>query len=212
MFTGIIGAIGIVSGVEDVAGCTRLTIASPGLRLDAGESIAVDGVCVTVLKRSRGRFAVDLSTETLGRTTLGALQVGAEVNLERCLRASDRMGGHVVLGHVDTPGRVTRSQPGADGALLVVRFPVRYSELVVEKGSIAVNGVSLTIARCGRDRFSVALIPYTLTATNLGRLRRGSPVNLEFDYLAKLVGRWLSAQRGVLAQKVADNRASKTGR
>ena len=191
MFTGIIEAIGTVRALprREVNGaCVTIQAA---LELSLGESVAVDGACLTVTALTRDGFTCDLSAETLSRTTLGALCPGARVNLERPLRLGDRLGGHLVTGHVDEVGEIAATTPQGDGAFLRVGFPRSLSRLLVMKGSIAVDGISLTIAELTEDTFGVALIPYTLQGTTLGAKRPGSAVNLEADLLGKYVARYL---------------------
>ncbi len=190
MFTGIIEAIGTVRALSREATGAHATIQTT-LELSPGDSIAVDGACLTVTAVLRDGFSADLSTETLSRTSLGALRPGAQVNLERPLRLGDRLGGHLVTGHVDAVGEIATTSPQGDGAFIRVRFPPNLSRLVVMKGSIAVDGISLTIAELTEDTFGVAVIPYTLDATTLGTKRPGDAVNLEADLLGKYVARYL---------------------
>jgi riboflavin synthase len=167
--------------------------ALPGLAV--GESIAVTGACLTVTTRHGRRFALDVSPETLGRTTLGRLKPGGRVNLERALRLGDRLGGHVVLGHVDGRGRLEAVRP--HGSWVDYRFsaPRALAPYLVEKGSIAVDGVSLTVFACRGTAFTVALIPHTLARTTLGGLQPGDRVNLEADVLLKQIAVMLRARR-----------------
>ena len=187
MFTGIIETTGRVERVTSQGGGTRLTLAADrGLpRLALGESIAVNGACLTVTSGSGRRFTVDVSPETLRRTTIGALGRGARVNLERALRVGDRLGGHIVQGHVDGVGKLDAITP--DGAWVLYRFraPKPIWPYLVEKGSIAIDGVSLTVFRCQEGRFQVALIPHTLRQTTLADRVPGNRVNLEADVLLK---------------------------
>lgn len=204
MFTGIIEAIGTVRQVTRSAGGARSYIEAGPLveGLQAGDSIAVDGACLTVTAVKGGGFTCDLSTETLARTTLGRLRAGSRVNLERPLRLGDRLGGHLVTGHVDAMGEVADripQGPGSssgetEGEFWRFRFPQDLAPLLVMKGSIAVDGISLTVAELSREIFGVALIPYTLRRTTLGGKRVGDPVNLEADLLGKHVARLLAAR------------------
>jgi riboflavin synthase len=187
MFAGIIERVGMVMSVRRRGAGAAIRIRAAGPRLKLGESVAVDGACLTAVDPLRGSFGADLSAETLDRTTLGELAPGRAVNLELSLRVGDRLGGHFVLGHIDTTGEVVALSRSPGRARLVVRYPAGYDSIVVEKGSVAVNGVSLTVAANRRGQCEIALIPHTLSVTNLGRLVAGSRVNLEFDYLAKLV-------------------------
>jgi riboflavin synthase alpha subunit len=184
MFTGIIEKIGEVRSLR--RGETGLVeIESGWADLEIGESIAVSGVCLTVEASDGGRFRATLSPETLRRTTLGDLGPGDAVNLERALRLGDRLGGHFVAGHVDCVGRVTALDRRGDAGELVVQFPADLAPYLAVKGSVAVDGVSLTVAELRGDRFTVALIKQTLDTTTLGRRRAGDAVNLEADLLAR---------------------------
>ena len=187
MFTGIVETLGRVARRDRRDRGARLTLATarPLPRLALGESISVDGACLTVTARRGRQFTVDVSPETLRRTTLGGLVPGARVNLERALRVGDRLGGHVVLGHVDGVGLLRSIHP--EGEWLLYRFaaPSALAPFLVEKGSIAVDGVSLTVFACRRGAFTVALIPHTLAKTTLGDRRPGDRVNLEADVLLK---------------------------
>jgi riboflavin synthase len=175
----------------------HLTLETPRAlqRLALGESIAVDGACLTVTAKQGRRFRVDVSPETLRRTTLGRLAKNARVNLERALRVGDRLGGHVVLGHVDGVGTLEKIEPDGDWLLYRFRAPGTLLPFLVEKGSIAVDGVSLTISDCRGPSFSVALIPHTLAETTLGELQPGGHVNLEADVLLKQIEAMLRARR-----------------
>jgi riboflavin synthase len=182
VFTGLIEELGTLASRDG----PRFTFHADVVTTDAevGDSIAVNGCCLTVVELGRGSWGADVVDETLGRTTLGTLRAGDPVNLERPLRLADRLGGHMVQGHVDGVGHVVSPAPD-----LVVRTSgTRY---LVEKGSVAVDGVSLTVVAVDDDHFQVAVIPHTATVTTLGRLRAGDRVNLEFDILAKYVERLL---------------------
>ena len=191
MFTGIVETLGHVGRVDPGAqGGRRLAVTvpdEPGWRLALGESVAVSGVCLTVVDVAPGRLGFDLAEETLRVTTLGGLVDGDPVNLERPLRLDGRLGGHLVLGHVDGVGEVTAVRPEGDGARLDVTVPARLRPLLIPKGSVTIDGVSLTVAALGEDTFGVALIPHTLAVTTLGRRRRGDRVNLEMDVIGKYV-------------------------
>jgi riboflavin synthase len=197
VFTGIIETTGRVERVTQQGGGGRLTLAADRVlaRLALGESIAVNGACVTVTSGSGRRFTVDVSPETLRRTTIGALARGARVNLERALRVGDRLGGHIVLGHVDGVGKLDAITPDGDWVLYRFRAPKPIWPYLVEKGSIAVDGVSLTVFRCQEGRFQVALIPHTLRQTNLADRVPGNRVNLEADVLLKHIEALLRARR-----------------
>ncbi len=192
MFTGLISDLGVVERVDPRAGGARITIRPGGLPVDdlePGESVACNGACLTVVERGGGRVSFDAVPETLARTTLGNWRSGTRVNLERALRLSDRLGGHMVQGHVDAVGKILARAVEGQGARLTVSLPAAIAPLVAEKGSIAIDGVSLTVARAGRDRFEVALIPETLSRTVLGEAETGTSVNLEADVVARHVAR-----------------------
>ena len=190
MFTGIVEELG---EIRDRQG-SRLTVACSVVVEDSsiGSSVSVNGVCLTVVENTGTSLAFELSEETMERTTLGTLAAGAPVNLERPVTLATRLGGHVVQGHVDGMGRVVDVHRNGDGADLVVESPAGLERYLVEKGSVAVDGVSLTVASLNGDGFSVALIPHTLGATTLGRAQPGDAVNLEVDVIAKYVERMVA--------------------
>ena len=198
MFTGIVEELGRVVDLERGAQSARLTVEGPLVTADAthGASIAVNGVCLTVVEHGEGRFTVDVMAETLDRTSLGDLEPGDPVNLERAMPASGRFGGHVVQGHVDGTSRVLARTPGDRWEVVRFGLPEQLARYLVEKGSITVDGVSLTVSAVGRDDegdwFEVSLIPTTLALTTLGHKGIGAVVNLEVDVLAKYVERLLS--------------------
>lgn len=185
MFSGLIEAVGSVAALEPVPQGARLTIATPWSDLAAGESVAVDGVCLTVAAVSGGSLLADAGPETLRVTTLGALRTGDGVNLERALRPGDRLGGHFVQGHVDGTGRLVAIRPASDFTWMTFAFPPDHADWIIPKGAIAVDGVSLTVAALERAQFDVQVIPFTWTHTTLSRRRVGDAVNLEFDLLGK---------------------------
>jgi riboflavin synthase len=195
MFTGIVEELGEVTGWEDLAEAARITVRGPLVTSDAGhgDSIAVNGVCLTVVENADGAFTADVMKETLVRSSLGALSVGSPVNLERAVRLSDRLGGHLVQGHVDGTGELLQVTPGAHWTVVRVSLPGELARYVVEKGSITVDGVSLTVSGVGDDWFEISLIPTTLGLTTLGRKGTGEPVNLEVDITAKYVEKLLAA-------------------
>jgi riboflavin synthase len=185
MFTGIVEELGVVRSLGDrdlSVGCSLVATDS-----DVGSSVAVNGVCLTVVERGAELLAFQLSEETLARTSFGRLRERDPVNLERPLSLAGRLGGHLVQGHVDGLGTIESIAPEEGGATLTVRIPETLARYVVEKGSISVDGVSLTVTETDGVRFSVALIPHTLDATTLGRAETGHPVNLEVDVIAKYV-------------------------
>ena len=192
MFTGLVVDVGVVERVSPRQGGARLTLRPGRLPVDElvlGESVACSGVCLTVVERGGGLVSFDAIPETLSRSTLGGWRPGTRVNLERALALHDRLGGHLVQGHVDAVGEVLRRMPEGQGARLTISLPASIAPLVAEKGSIAVDGVSLTVATAGRDRFEIALIPETLARTTLGEAATGTKVNLEADVLARHVAR-----------------------
>jgi riboflavin synthase len=194
MFTGIIAAVGTVATVQPTAGGVRLRIEAGGLSLAdvaVGDSIAVNGVCLTVIALAADAFETDVSRETLGCTA--GFAAGARVNLEKALRLADRLGGHLVSGHVDGIGMVSRCEAAGDNRLLRIAPPAAVARYVARKGSVAVNGVSLTVNEVTGDDFCVNLIPHTLAATNLGALQAGERVNLEADLIARHVERLLQS-------------------
>ena len=194
MFTGIIETLGAVHELTQVQGGARLTLApqTPLRELAEGESIAISGVCLTAESASRpDRLQFFLSAETLSRSTLGDLRPGGWVNLERALRADSRLGGHLVLGHVDAIGTVRRFDRLGEGWTLEVATPTQLAPFLAEKGSVAVDGISLTLAALSEDSFSVAVIPHTAEVTSLRQAAGGTRVNLEADVLARYVVRAL---------------------
>ncbi len=198
MFTGIVEERGRVRALEPREGGARIEIAATTVLDDAeiGASIAVNGCCLTVVELGDGWWAADAVTETLDRTGLGRLAAGDPVNLERPLRLDDRLSGHLVQGHVDGVGVLVDRVPLPDGSTRMrFRLPVRLTRYLVEKGSITIDGISLTVAALDDDGFDVAVIPHTLEVTNLGTLPTGSEVNLEVDVLAKYVERLLQPQQ-----------------
>ncbi len=197
MFTGIVEELGEVVGVTPTAQDSVLVaVRGPLVTSDArhGDSIAVNGVCLTVVDVDGGVFTADVMGETLRRSALGALRAGDPVNLERAAALGSRLGGHLVQGHVDGVGEVLAREPAPRWETVRFRLPVALSRYVVEKGSITIDGVSLTVAEVGDDWFSVGLIPTTLALTTLGTRAVGDPVNLEMDVLAKYVERLLGAR------------------
>jgi riboflavin synthase len=191
MFTGIVEAVGTISAAAIGTGGARFTIDAPVIMEDVGigDSIACDGACLTVVDRTDTAFAVDVVTETLARTMLGDWIEGTAVNVERAMPATGRFDGHIVQGHVDGVGTVAAVAPAGDGRRVTVEAPETVARYVVEKGSITVAGISLTVASVDGDRFDIALIPHTLGGTTSGRWEPGDRVNLEADVIAKYVER-----------------------
>lgn len=197
MFTGLIEGVGHVAALEPRGGDVRLRIAIgslPFADVALGESIAVSGVCLTVIEFDAGSFAADASTETLALTTLGGMAVGQAVNLERAMRPSDRLGGHLVSGHVDGVGRVLSVHDDARAQRWRFAAPASLSKYIATKGSICVDGVSLTVNAVDSEGFEVALIPHTVSHTAFASTCVGDPVNLEIDLVARYVERLLSAR------------------
>jgi len=194
VFTGIVRERGRVAAVEGGADGVRLRIEAPVTAAQAavGDSVSVNGVCLTATVVEPGAISFDAVPETLSKSALGRLEPGSEVNLEPALRAGEPLGGHIVQGHVDGVGRVRSLEPEGEGARLTVDAPPELLRYCVEKGSITIDGVSLTVAGLGEDAFSVALIPHTLAETTLSALGPGAEVNLEADVLAKYVERMLA--------------------
>ncbi|MCP9946521.1 riboflavin synthase [Streptomyces somaliensis] len=198
MFTGIVEELGEVTSVETLPDASRFRFRGPVVTRDAkhGDSIAVNGVCLTVVEREGEEFTADVMAETLKRSGLGALTVGSRVNLERPMPADGRFGGHIVQGHVDGTGTITGRTPSDNWEVVEVSLPPELARYVVEKGSVTVDGVSLTVVEAGAEHFTVSLIPTTLALTTLGHKQPGDPVNLEVDVIAKYVERLLGARGG----------------
>ncbi len=193
MFTGIVQAVGSVTAVEPGRELTRMTFDVGGMSLaDAkvGDSICVSGACLTAVELTANGFSADLSPETLAKTSLGRLAPGSQVNLEPALRAADRLGGHIVTGHVDACGRMVKRLAEGDSERFWFEIPQDLARLVAQKGSVTVDGVSLTVNGVADQHFDVALIPHTLAQTTLRFLAAGDPVNVEADILARYVVRW----------------------
>ncbi|MFI6643079.1 riboflavin synthase [Streptomyces sp. NPDC050504] len=196
MFTGIVEELGEVTAVENLGDSSRFTLRGPLVTGGAkhGDSIAVNGVCLTVVESADGEFTADVMAETLKRSSLGALAVGSPVNLERPMVADGRFGGHIVQGHVDGTGTILRRERSENWEVVTVGLPTGLARYVVEKGSITVDGVSLTVVDAADDHFTISLIPTTLALTTLGTKQPGDPVNLEVDVIAKYVERLLGAK------------------
>jgi len=194
VFTGIVEELGEIVAVEKLDDASRFQVRGPVVTDGArhGDSIAVNGVCLTVVDTGDGRFSADVMAETLDRSSLGALTVGSRVNLERPMALGGRLGGHLVQGHVDGTGTVVDRKPSEHWEIVTISLPAGLGRYVVEKGSITVDGISLTVVDAGPDSFTVSLIPTTLDLTTLGVKQPGDPVNLEVDVLAKYVERLLS--------------------
>jgi riboflavin synthase len=198
MFTGIVEELGVVDALVDQGDSIRLSVRGPHVTVDArlGDSIAVNGCCLTVAERDQEGFTADVMRETLDKTSLGALSTGDRVNLERAVTAQTRLGGHIVQGHVDGTGRIRSRKPSEHWELVEVSLPDELARYLVPKGSITVDGVSLTVVEVGRDSCLVSLIPETLSRTTLGIKQVDDPVNLEVDVIAKYVERLLDHRTG----------------
>ena len=196
MFTGLVESMGSVVELTPLPTSTRIGIRTnlPMDELEDGESIAVDGVCLTVIRRDEDRFFADIVRETLDRSTLGQVREGSIVNLERSLSLGDRLGGHLVQGHVDTTTSVTAIRHEADDYRMQLALPSSISGLIAEKGSVALHGVSLTVAAVHSDRFEVALVPQTLAGTTLGTAEVGQRLNVEVDLLARYLERLIQTR------------------
>jgi riboflavin synthase len=197
MFTGLVEGIGAIAAINRMAEGFRLALAPPFpvAELVLGESVAVSGACLTVVSLSAAAFEVEVSPETLARTTLGLKKVKDSVNLERALKIGDRLGGHLVTGHVDGIGVIRERREGPAFFTLTVEMPPALAPFVIEKGSIALDGVSLTVNTVQGNRFSVYIIPHTAQNTTLAQLKTGDKVNLETDIIGKYVARLLSPHR-----------------
>ncbi len=203
MFTGIVEELGVVEGIEEQSDAIRLTVRGPHVTSDAslGDSIAVNGCCLTVAVRENESFTADVMRETLEKTSLGILEVGSRVNLERAVTPQSRLGGHIVQGHVDGTGSVMRREPSEHWELVEIGLPGDLARYLVPKGSITVDGISLTVVEISRGTadkdasFTVSLIPETLARTSLGFKQPGDPVNLEVDVIAKYVERLLDHRK-----------------
>ncbi|MFM9614324.1 riboflavin synthase [Streptomyces sp. V2] len=191
MFTGIVEELGEVTAVETLGDASRFRLRGPVVTDGAkhGDSIAVNGVCLTVVEHEGDEFTADVMAETLDRSSLGALTVGSRVNLERPMALGARLGGHIVQGHVDGTGEILARTPSENWEIVKISLPADISRYVVEKGSITVDGISLTVVEAAPAHFTVSLIPTTLDLTTLGRKQPGEPVNLEVDVVAKYVER-----------------------
>ncbi|REJ88415.1 MAG: riboflavin synthase [Planctomycetota bacterium] len=203
MFTGIVAGCGEVVGLDPHGPGVELTIRPPSSmtadrndQVTIGESIAVNGCCLTLVSAQKGRWSFEAGSETLARTTLGRMNVGDAVNLERSLRASDRLGGHFVQGHIDDVGEVDDIERESEWVHMRFRAPRRLTRQMVQKGSVAVDGVSLTLTDVDDKRFSVALIPHTLEVTTLGRREINDAVNIETDVIGKYVEKLLADTQG----------------
>jgi riboflavin synthase len=195
MFTGLVELLGTIDDVLPEGPGVRLLVRAAGIAADAaiGDSIAINGCCLTVVSQDGDLLGFEAGSETLSRTNLGRLAKGSQVNLERSLKVGDRLGGHFVSGHIDALGTLDERRDEGQWSFLWFRLPAALTRQMASKGSVAVDGVSLTLVEVETERFSVALIPHTLSVTTLGRLRSGDSVNIETDLLAKYVERQMSS-------------------
>lgn len=198
MFTGLIETQGVIARVDRVSGGARIEVYAPefGRDMAIGDSVAVDGACLTVAQFVRGAFVADVSGETLDKTTLGELRAGSKVNLERALRMSDRLGGHLVSGHIDGTGTLVQRHAADNSTVYQFQAPPEVLPYLVSKGSVAVDGISLTVAQVRGDSFAVSVIPHTETSTTLVDKPIGGRVNVEADMMAKYVERFVSLYAG----------------
>jgi riboflavin synthase len=197
VFTGIIGEIGRVTGVVHDRGGVHLTVeaASAAAELHVNDSVSLNGACQTVISTSTRAFTVQAVEETLSKTTLGEFVPGTELNIELPLRLNDRLGGHMVLGHVDCVGAVSGIDPRESSTMFRISYPEQFGRYVIQVGSIAVDGISLTVASTASGEFAVSVIPHTLSKTTLSRARKGMHVNLEFDVIGKYVEKLVTSDR-----------------
>ncbi|MFI7240026.1 riboflavin synthase [Streptomyces cyaneofuscatus] len=214
MFTGIVEELGEVTAVEPLTDASRFRLRGPVVTDGAkhGDSIAVNGVCLTVVETGEGEFTADVMAETLLRSSLGALTTGSRVNLERPMALGGRLGGHIVQGHVDGTGTIVERTPSEHWEIVKVSLPPELTRYVVEKGSITVDGVSLTVVEAAADHFTISLIPTTLALTTLGHKQPGDPVNLEVDVIAKYVERLLGDRSGSAQGPLSDQAAGQDPR
>jgi riboflavin synthase len=198
VFTGIVKELGVVRRIDAAGDICKLEISCRGVSENAsvGGSVAVNGVCLTVTRKTESVLCFDVMAETVRRTALSGLHSGDAVNLEESLTPSGALDGHFVLGHVDCVGTVKEVRSKGGEFIMRIAFPGAFGDLLVDKGSVAVDGVSLTVGEAGKDAFSVYLIPHTLKATALGSRKPGSSVNIEFDIIGKYIARILDAQIG----------------
>lgn len=215
MFTGIIEGLGTVKSLTRVAGGVRMGI-QPDFPLDQvrmGDSIAVSGACLTIVEFQNNILGVDVAPETLSKTTLGQAKVGERVNLEQALRFGDRLGGHLVSGHVDGIGVVKAKQPAANATLWTFGVSESLSRYTVKKGSIAVDGISLTVNACNRTTFEVSIIPHTAKITTMGFKKVGDPVNVEIDIIGKYVERFTQpfSEGNIEGSSIDETLLTKTG-
>ena len=208
MFTGLIETQGIVTRVDRVNGGAQMEIYAPefGRDMALGDSVAVDGACLTIANFARGAFVADVSDETLTKTTLGTARQGTKVNLERALRLSDRLGGHMVTGHIEGMGRLLLRHPAGNSTVYQFQVPPSLMEYIVAKGSVAIDGISLTVAQIRGESFAAAIVPHTEEVTTLKDKAIGSAVNVEVDVMAKYVKRFVDLYANTGDSPAAESR------
>jgi len=208
MFTGLIETQGIVTRVDRVGGGAQMEIYAPefGRDMALGDSVAVDGACLTIANFARGAFVADVSDETLTKTTLGTARQGTKVNLERALRLSDRLGGHMVTGHIEGMGRLLLRHPAGNSTVYQFQVPPSLMEYIVAKGSVAIDGISLTVAQIRGESFAAAVVPHTEEVTTLKDKAIGSAVNVEVDVMAKYVKRFVDLYSSTGDSPAAESR------
>ncbi len=213
MFTGIIEELGTIKNLTSVTEGARIEVTAPTILSDAkiGDSIAVNGVCLTVVTMTKNSFTADVSGETLRRTSLKQIKAGSRVNLERPLMPNSRFGGHIVQGHVDGMGEFLQAKTEGESWNVQIGFPVELGKYIVEKGSITVDGISLTVAALTETWFEIAVIPHTWQVTNLSSLNRGEAVNLEVDIIAKYVERMLLPHQQAQQNSLTMNKLKELG-
>lgn len=213
MFTGIIEELGTIQTITTAHDGARIVVQAPTILADAGigDSIAVNGVCLTVVEKTSGTFAADVSAETLRRTSLKQIKANSKVNLERPMTPSARFGGHIVQGHVDAMGEFVSAKAEGEGWIVRIGFPSQLGKYIVEKGSITVDGISLTVAALGDDWLEIAVIPHTWKVTNLATLKPGDAVNLEVDIIAKYVERMLQPHQAKAKSSLTLEQLTKMG-
>lgn len=215
MFTGIIESFGTVRKRTSSQQGLNLALEADAKWSDLklGESIAVNGVCLTVVSFSGSVFTVDVSPETVSRTTFAQVEIGVRLNLERALKPTDRLGGHIVTGHIDSCGRVISRREQAEFTIFEIAVPEGFSKYIIEKGSVALDGISLTVNKCSDSSFSVSIIPFTAKHTTIGQRKEGDPVNLEFDIIGKYVAKLVAGGReqGVQKERITTEFLAKHG-
>jgi riboflavin synthase len=213
MFTGIIEELGTIQTITTARDGARIVVHAPTILSDAriGDSIAVNGVCLTVVEKTTTTFAADISAETLRRTSLKQIKQNSKINLERPMTPSARFGGHIVQGHVDAMGEFLSAKAEGEGWIVRIGFPKHLGKYIVEKGSITVDGISLTVAALGDDWLEIAVIPHTWKVTNLSTLKPGEAVNLEVDIIAKYVERMLQPHQAQTKSSLTLEKLSEMG-